>query len=168
MTLIFIAGALVALWYVNQQLQEQGDAVVNEDPSTAQGGNAVQALANAIALAENGPTRTNVRNNPGNIRDGCAGSICVFGDVVTGWQKLYNKLDFDLVAEFDGRVPHSTIYHPSMTFQELAWMWVNGTAPGAQLISASDHPDNWASVVSGQLGFGPTDVISDYLASVNA
>ncbi len=167
MTVVFFAAALVALWYVSNQLEEQGSAVVNVDPASSSG-SAAQQLAYAIALAENGPTRINARNNPGNIRDGCAGQICSYPDPVTGWQHLYNKLDFDLIAEFDGRLPHSMIYHPSMSFQEFAWMWVNGTTPGDELVSATDHPDNWASVVSGQLGFSPADTISDYLSSVNA
>jgi hypothetical protein len=122
----------------------------------------IQDLAQAIAQAE-GYTRgpgfiPYDYNNPGDLVDSATGQYRRFATADEGFQALYDKLQFDTSGA-------SAIYHPSMTWQQFAWMWVNGTAPGANLTHPGDAPDAWAATVAGQLGVDPLSTVAEYLAS---
>lgn len=120
----------------------------------------VAELAIAIARAEHGNTipPTFARNNPGNIRSTVAPyPIATYPTIEAGWDALYALVD--RVA--DGR---STSYSPSMTWREFAWMYVAGTQPGGEVVSANDKPDVWASYVAGNIGVDVMSTIGEYFA----
>lgn len=146
---LFIIAVVVVYFH---QKEEEGislEPVLNPDAK-------LQALAQAIAYAENGASLTNTRHNPGNIRSLETGAIDVFADEDTGWQRLYNKLVFDFVSG------GSTIYSASMTWLQVGWMWVAGTAPGGPH-DPRDNPDSWAATVAGKLGVNVQTTVGEYL-----
>jgi hypothetical protein len=142
----------LGLWFLYQRWEEQGNSLVNTTPTDK-----IKLIAQAIAHAENGSSRVNARNNPGNIREVAGGPITTYDSLDIGWQKLYNKLDFDFVS---GR---SHIYSARMTWREVAWMWVNG-GPVGTAGAPQDNPDNWASVVASDLGVDVTSTVAAYLS----
>lgn len=109
--------------------------------------NRVQQLADAISGIEGGsPT------NPGNIKDS-------LGNIAQE-ASLTLKLNYDFVEGW------STLYDPSMTFSQFAWMYVAGTTPGDwSKVAPGDNPDNWASYVAGKLGVSIDSTVGDFLQS---
>lgn len=105
----------------------------------------VQQLADAISGIEGGSP-----SNPGNIRDG-SGSIGESGDLAALLRRGFVT-------------GGSRVYSPDMTFQEFAWMYVAGTAPGGKH-DPRDNPDNWAAYVAGKLGVSTDSRVGDFINS---
>lgn len=107
----------------------------------------IQQLASAISGIEGGTP-----SNPGNIKNSL-GNIAEQADLTA-------KLNYDFVEGW------STLYDPSMTFKQLAWMYVAGTVPGDwSKVATGDNPDNWAAYVAGNLGVSVDSTIGDFLQS---
>lgn len=119
----------------------------NATPLTGTSEQRVVQLSNAIAGIEGGSA-----SNPGNIKDSL-GNIAESADLIA-------KLNYDFVAGW------STLYSPSMTFTQFAWMYVAGTTPGDwSKVAPGDNPDNWASYVAGALGVSVSSTVGDFLQS---
>lgn len=152
--MIWALAILIGIYLLVSVGGEQGVGILsNTTPPTR-----IVQLAQAINQAENSG-RDNSNHNPGNIRDTVTGNISSYPDIQTGWQRLYNKLDYDFVTGL------STVYSPNMTFRELGWMWVAGGKPGQVQPILGDNPDAWASIVSGYLGVDVTVRVGDFLNS---
>lgn len=117
----------------------------------------VTAIATGIAIAENGNTLpyTFGRNNPGNIR-GADGNIKNYATQEDGWTDLYKQIGYIVNGQ-------SRYYNSAMTWRDFAWMWVAGTQPGGQTVSANDKPDMWASYIAGYLGVDVSSTVGAYL-----
>lgn len=131
----------------------------------------IRAFASAIATAEGYTRGPGVipydYNNPGDLVDPVTKTYTRFAtadpnaspdDPNDGWAALWRKLIFDTSGA-------SAVYSPSMTFQQFAWMWVNGTAPGDNLTHPGDAPDAWAATVAGALQVDPLSTVGEYLNS---
>jgi hypothetical protein len=149
---IALAVVIIGLWYLSQQAEEGVIPLAAGGPSDQ-----VVLVAQAIAKAEGygipGAIPT-THNNPGDITDS-SGAKITYPDPATGWNALYNKIQFDLVTGL------SHVYSPNMTWQEVAWMWVAGTQPGGNH-NGSDYPDSWAATVTNAIGVQPLDRCGDY------
>lgn len=115
--------------------------------TTTTGSSQVQAIANAISVAEGygqpGAIPT-VRNNPGDLVSG--GQIATYPTAQAGWDALYSQIN----AMISGS---SAYYNPNMTWSQI----------GA--IYAQDPSGTWASNVATVLGVDPNSTLGDYLGS---
>jgi hypothetical protein len=127
---------------------------ITNDPATWPTGDNLWSVARAIAFAEganiagSNPDRL---NNPGDISDDYAlyggephsgSDVTRFPDKQTGWNTLRNKL-------YRAETGLSKVYHPQMTWQQLAQKWAANWQP-------------WLATVTARLGVQPSDAIGDY------
>ena len=123
----------------------------------------VTDLARAIARAEGyyAPGSRAMRsNNPGNIF--YSGVYQTFATIEAGWKALEGPISSAI---------RGGIYSSKRTWREFAWYYVNGTAPDAAVIHASDAanggPDQWLRNVSAALGV-QLDPNSDWRSMIEA
>lgn len=123
-------------------------ATVTRAPESDSYSEPVVKLSRAIATIEgyyaDGSNIPKRRNNPGNIKDPSTNTIRTFPTPNEGWDALYHQVWLMLSGG-------SSIYRPTMTFQEVAEHYVG---PGG------GDPTAWARTVSGLVGLKPTDPIS--------
>ena len=140
----FAAAAVVAVAVLYAM---KNFSILSFTPTTA-----LQALAQAIAAAENSPVAQT--NNPGDLALGDVGNgvfnsagVSIFSTIEEGWNALYNELNLIVTGA-------SKYYSPSMTIAELAQQWTGG-----------DNAAGWAQTVAQSLGVTVNTTIADALAA---
>ena len=128
---------------------------ITSDPKTWPVGDALWAVARAIAFAEGAHVAGSVPdrlNNPGDISDWyvayggeqhSGSKITKFHTKVDGWHSLRNKL-------YNIKVNNSPVYKPTMTWLEIGKLWAANWQP-------------WVGIVTANLHVKPTDTFAEYV-----
>lgn len=113
------------------------------------GGITIQALARSVARAEGyyapGSKASN-SNNPGNIYSNGGTVYVSYESEDEGFTALEGLLR--------GAYNRRGVYARVETWRDLAWMYVNGTLPGAGISrpGSGDNPDRWLAIVASDQG----------------
>lgn len=111
-------------------------------------------FSRAVAVAERGNKEISsgiiTRNNPGDIES--AGIVITYPDLASGWNALYT-----LVA---GMFSGDGLYHPDMSINEIAQIYVCGPAGGICPGGVA-----WAHNVASALGVSPNTSLTDVMRS---
>lgn len=157
---LWIVLGLVALFAVSamaKTVTPNPDGSVNPSPS---GSISISILALAIARAEGyyaSGSKAQRFNNPGNIFSNGGQTYNTYDSPEEGFAALENTLR--------GYYAGSWIAARVTTWRDVAWMYVNGTAPGAAVSrpGSGDDPDRWLSIVQADL-FDRTGIMIEPLA----
>lgn len=128
------------------------------DGSVTQGGGLIplSVLSQAIARAEGyyaAGSKAQRYNNPGNIYTSGGAVYATFPTPEAGFQALE-----DNIRRYNSG---SWISPLVTTWRDLAWMWVNGTAPGAaDSRGMGDNPDAWLAIIQADIA-GKTGIFID-------
>jgi len=141
---VAIIGVIVILFLALNVMSEHR-------PTQSSGNGFIDALASAIARAENVDATA---NNPGALTSGdvpsgnIAGTfndagVVIVDSIENGWNALFSKLQ----NIFSG---NSSVYSPDMTISEFAQTYTGG-----------NNSDTWAQSVASDLGVTPDTTLAD-------